>query len=499
MVWQPLVPANAGQQIIIQQPLVPAEPERAGQQIIIRQPLVPAVPTSAGQQIIIRQPLAATVAETWETRIRGQHYSLGVVFLFVTLVLEAKVSLRGTARVLAVLAAQLGIAIGQPDWTTGRWWLLRVGFYKLMRPKERADDWVWFIDHSCQMGTEKCLAILGIRLKDLPPEGECLRLEHMEPLEILPVSSSNQETVAAQLAAVAEKVGVPRAIVRDDGADLRGGVRLFREKHPETADLYDIKHKTACLLKHALEADERWGDFSRRAGATKCQVQQTELAFLAPPSQRSKARYMNVAELARWGTRTLRLVEAKPAEVLQHVSGERLEEKLGWLREYRTELTEWSEMMTVAYVAEDLVRRQGIYPGVADELAQRGQGPLVSEKVERLREELLDHIAAQETQVRPGERLPGSTEVLESSFGKLKQVEKDQSRSGFTGLLLVLGALVSTTTTEVVKAALEYCPLKAIWKWCGAKLRKTVQAKRRLAYSSPSAQQNPDERIKPSS
>lgn len=424
----------------------------------------------------------------WHTRACGQHYSVGVVFLFVTLVVDASISMRGVARVLAVMQEQCRLALGVPDWTTGRSWLLRVGYYKLMRPKEQADDWVWFIDHSCQIGTDKCLVILGIRLRELPPPGECLCLEHLEPLEVLPVQSSTQADVAEQLTAVIAKTGVPRAIVRDDGGDLRGGVELFRAQHPETADIYDIKHKTACLLRHVLEADERWSEFNRRVGATKCQVQQTELAFLAPPSQRLKARYMNLAELVRWGIQTMELVDRQPAEVLQHVTVERLEAKLGWLRQYRDPLAEWSELMTVTTVVEDFVRRQGLYMGAAWDLARRHRPELSHACTRQLWKDLLKHVAQQAAQTRPGERLPGSTEVLESCFGKLKQLEKEQNRSGFTGLLLALGAVVSRTTPPVVKAALEACPLKNVWRWCKQKLGATVQTQRRLAYAAVPAQ-----------
>jgi len=426
------------------------------------------------------------LAEAWTTRACGQQFAVAVVFLFVTLVIVASVSLRGAARVLAVLQVQLGLPVDVPDWTTGRWWLLRVGLYKLLCPKEEADDWAWLLDHSCQIGSEKCLVILGVRLRDLPPAGTCLCLEHLEALEILPVVSSTQEVVAEQLSAVAARTGVPRVIVRDGGSDLQGGVERFRALHPQTADVYDIKHKTACLLRHALEPDERWGAFSRQVGTTKCQVQQTELAFLAPPTLRTKARYMNVAELVRWGEETLRLLETQPAEVLEHVAPERLEKKLGWLRDFRAPLAEWSEMREVASVAEEFVRTQGLYLGAAEELADRFPA-LTSGTAQRLRDDLLEHVAKQAAQARAGERLPGSTEALESCFGKLKQLEKDQNRSGFTGLLLGLGALVSKTTVEVVQTAMEKCPLKAVWKWCKDKLGESVQAQRRAAYAAVGA------------
>jgi hypothetical protein len=428
-------------------------------------------------------PTALDAARPRSTRARGQHYPVAVVFLFVTLVVRASIALRGTARVLAILHDLYGLGRAVPDWTTGRGWLLRVGYYKLTRPKEVADDWVWFIDHSCQTGAQQCLVILGLRLGDLPPPGECLRLEHLEPLEVLPVRSSTQAAVAAQLTAVVAKTGVPRAIVRDGGGDLQGGVRLFRLQYPQTADVDDIKHKTATLLRHVLEADERWGAFNRQVGNTKCQVQQTELAFLAPPSQRQKARYMNLAELVRWGVATLDLLERQPTAVRQRVTAERLEAKLGWLRSYRTALAEWSELLTVTTVAEDGVRRQGLYVGAGWDLARRRPPGLAYASARQLWQDLVRHVAQQAAQVRIGERLPASTEALESSFGKLKQLEKDHNRSGFTGLLLGLGAVVSRTTMEVIQAAQEQCPLKNVWRWCKEKLGDTVQTQRRLAYA----------------
>lgn len=401
--------------------------------------------------------------------------------LFVALVLEANVSLRGASAVLAAVGRHLELSFPVPDWTTGRGWLLSVGYYKLMRAKEQADDWVWLIDHSNQLGVEKCLVVLGIRLRDLPV-GESMRREHLEPLEVLPVTSSTQTEVSTQLQALVAKTGVPRAILRDDGGDLRGGVELFRQKYPQTLDLYDITHKAACLLKKMLEKDERWVEFSRQVGATKCQIQQTELAFLVPPGKRPKARYMNVSEFVRWGEETLRLVEQRPAHVFEKIPVERVEAKLGWLRSYEAALAEWSDVMDVVGLAEEFVRRDGIYAGASEDLATV-LPEAVSAKAQQMRKDLLAHVARQEVGVRPCEHLPGSTEILESCFGKLKQIEQEQSRSGFTDLLLSLGAFVGRTTSKVVEEALTQCPLKCVHRWRDEKLGKTLQAKRKEAYS----------------
>ena len=93
-------------------------------------------------------------------------------------------------------------------------------------------------------------------------------------------------------------------------------------------------------------------------------------------------------------------------------------------------------------------------------------------------------VTEQEAKVRPGEHLLGSSEVIESVFGKMKRLEQDQSKNGFTGLLLGLSALVSTTTNAVIQMALETVPTKQVEYWCQETLGQTVQSKRRQVFAS---------------
>ena len=100
-----------------------------------------------------------------------------------------------------------------------------------------------------------------------------------------------------------------------------------------------------------------------------------------------------------------------------------------------------------------------------------------------MRDELLVFVAEQEAQVHPGERLLASSEVIESIFGKLKRLEQDQSKNGFTGLLLGLSAMVSTTTNAVILQALETVPTKRIALWSQETIGQTVQSQRRQAFA----------------
>lgn len=76
--------------------------------------------------------------------------------------------MRCASRVMDLSVKFLNLNLTVPSWYTGRLWLMRLGYYKLNRPKEHADDWAWIVDHSIQIGKEKCFVILGVRLKNLP-------------------------------------------------------------------------------------------------------------------------------------------------------------------------------------------------------------------------------------------------------------------------------------------------------------------------------------------
>lgn len=416
--------------------------------------------------------------------LSGQHYRLGVVTLFCQMVLTASVSMAGACKVLKLIDPEKEKLGEIPHATTGRMWLLRFGLHKLQRPKVKADDWVWIVDHAVQVGTEKCLLIAGVRISQLPPSGENLKLQHLEPLAVLPVNKSNGEIVCAQLEELARQVGSPRAILSDEGSDLLSGINLFRALHPGCSKLSDIAHYAARLLKRRLEKDERWQSFCKRASQTKSQTTQTELVLLSPPRQRSKARFMNLNALLSWASKGLFVLGYQPAAVLEHCTAERLEEKFGWLREFRDDLKIWMEYEQLTQSAIMLIRHQGYFSGMKS-LVETELMPLSRSDVGKiLMAELVEFIVKQSELATVGERLPGSSEVLESSIGRLKYLQGDHQKGGFTQLVLTWAAIVGDRASALIGEALEAVPVKQVKHWCHHHLGTTVQSKRKLAHSS---------------
>jgi len=412
-----------------------------------------------------------------DVRIARHQFPLGVVAGSLALVLHAGARLRRVAAVLALNWSWCGIDAGVASYYSVRLWLLRLGLYQLHRPKAQADDWMWIVDHTLQMGERKCMILVGIRQSAWNAQDRVLSHEDVELIDLVPVTESTGKIVYRQLQAAVAKTGVPRAIISDDGPDLHRGIELFRKAHPTTAWLYDIKHKTACLLKHALEGDASWQAFVEKAHRFKQQVTLTPLACLAPPHQRSKARYMNADVLVNWANRSLTLLDRRKAMVAAGLKAAVVEEKLGWLRKFAPQVRRWREMLEVIGTTEHYVRQQGIHSKAAEELAAVLPKP-TTPAAQRLRKQLLAFIQEEAQQAREGERLLGSSEVLESIIGKFKYVAGDRGQHGLTGMVLSVGALVGKQAVATVQAAMTKITNHEVWNWCRSHLGPTVQSLR---------------------
>jgi hypothetical protein len=421
--------------------------------------------------------LASLGPDDLEARIPRQQFPLAVIAGSLALVLRTGTRLQRVADVLCLHWDWCGLEVAAASYYAVRLWLLRLGLYQLSRPKGRADDWMWIVDHTMQLGERKCLIVLGIRQSAWNAQQRVLSHEDVDLIDLVPVTESNGKVVYRQLQAAAAKTGVPRAIVSDGGSDLHAGVEQFRQVHPTTTWLYDIKHKTACLLKQALDHDASWPEFVEKAHRFKQQVSLTPLAALAPPQQRSKARYMNTDVLVDWARESLQALDHPQALRKAGLDRRQVEEKLGWLRKFTAPVRRWGEMLAIIGAAEHYVRHEGIHAQAAEALAAVLPKSTIP-AVQRLRKQLLEFLAGEAQQAREGERLLGSSEVLESIIGKFKHVAGERGQHGLTGMALSIGALVGKPTVATVEAAMTETKTQEVWQWCQTHLGATVQSVR---------------------
>ena len=412
----------------------------------------------------------------------GTHgYGARMISLAVNL--ARSVGFRGAVRTLQVFFQWLGVDRAIPSRTSIRNWLQRLGIDEMKQPLDSSESLVIMVDHSNQIGTEKVMLALGVNAAAMPEPGKALTHEDVRVLEVKPGDSWKTADMEKEYEALADRYGAPRAVLVDGAVELRDGAKCLKNRREDTIVLRDFKHYAANVVKSLIGNNERFKEVSGKVGSTRSAIQQTELAHLTPPSPKQKARFMNLSSTLAWLTMILWLLRNPEAKAREGISEERMQEKLGWVEEYAGEIAVWQECQDVVSASVTFINEQGLFKGVSNELRTVIGDELEHGTSKELAQRLIDFVAESEAPLREGERLPMSTEILESSFGLYKQLERQHSKSGFTSLLACLPALLKPTTPEGVTTAFVRTSAKDVTAWTKENFRSTVTSRRHAAYA----------------
>ncbi len=399
--------------------------------------------------------------------------------------------MRAIERVMAYFLPLISDTGPNPSWYSGRIWLQKLGYYRLNESKVYSDDWIWIIDHCTQWGSEKCFVVLGIKASELPTD-RALILEDVQPLIILPEKISTGEKVFKELEKLSAEIGIPKEIIADKGSDIKYGIDKFCELTSETVYLYDIKHLIANLLKVEFKDDLTWNSFIDFTAIARKYMQQTSVAGIAPPNQRSKSRYMNLGILLNWATKMLEYLISN--NFPEDIDEKQLKAKLGWLIFFKNDLEVWKKILDNAMLIEKLVRDAGYNFGITKLVLDALKETNNCSRSAAFNKKIAEAIYYEEIKLNKEERLLSSSEIIESLFGKFKYFEKEQSSSGFTSSVLALAAMVGKVTTQIIEKAMKFTKVQQIKKWFDDNIGTSVQGQR-VKWLKNNLEQNFDETI----
>jgi hypothetical protein len=406
------------------------------------------------------------------------HHQFGPCLISLSLQMTAQVGFRATRRILELLCSCFGWKLRIPTWQAIRSWAQRRGIDLVEHaPKLRHGSGCWIVDHSMQIGQEKFVLIL--RVQQLPPAGQALTFKDVEVLAVLPGTQWKKEDMARIYAEVAERFGTPRAVVCDGASELREGVEMADwpgKKRPIV--LRDFKHQLANRFEKLLGKNDDFQRFNKHVQETRNQTQQTELASLTPPSQKQKARFMNLQPTIQWAQMAHWVVNCPEQQQRMGVRAERVQEKLGWINDFSQPITQWAACQDVISASVTWINENGLSRQAPEELATV-LGPLMKCHLSKqLGKEALEFVREQVGLLSAGERLPGSTDIIESAFARFKSLEKQQSKGGLTMLLPVLATLLSEHTPESIAGSFERVGVQAVKDWQTKHLPRTLSSRR---------------------
>jgi hypothetical protein len=394
-----------------------------------------------------------TLPDDFSPPPRGGHYSCSLVALFIDLYLETAASLRCVASTVAVIVRHFNLAISVPSFTTIRAWVLRLGCYALLRPLPQDVPWLWIIDHTIQIGEKKLFVIVGCPLPAVPFGQRCLSLADLHLVALVPMEQSNQDLIDAELEKATQRTGAPRELLSDQAGDLTKGIERYQQRHGETAAVGDVAHYGANVLENRWQRDPRWAEMVKRFSAINQQIRQTADAFLLSPTLRNRARFMSVGPLLRFARRVLALLKKDSPNA-------RAQLRYGWLLEYEEDLARWLEQYDLVEKTIKRVRLHGVNSQTLENL-EKEWGP-ESERpgTKMVRGYLRVYVRKGVRQLHEGETLAGSSEILESAFGKLKAKAGESGKGELTGIAMSLGAILGKHDEEDMRQGLDAVPQK---------------------------------------
>jgi len=424
-------------------------------------------------------------------------HSFGPKMIAMLIEVAKRVGFASAAKVVRLVFDFLNIGAKLPTGEAIRTWARRIGIHLLEDGEQSSEDEYWIADHSAQVGKETLLAISRLRMSDLPAPGETLSRAKLKVIHVLPGQKWTRDKMREVYRDLTKQRGKPAGLLTDGAVELFEPADVWADKDGKNPVrvVRDIKHLAANSLERLIGKSDRFKEFTKQLGLARSQVQQTELAAFNPPRQKTKARFMNLGPTIDWAMMVSWHLSHSESKSRKEIPADRMNEKLGWVRLFGPELACWVECEAVMTHGLSFYERHAVQAGSSSHLEASlnetfGPREQHCEIAEKMRDDMLSYCQELESDLKPGERVWTLTDNHESIFGGFKQLERQQSKGGFTSLIGALPLVNTTVTAEVVRTALTNVSVKRMNEWTQEKLGTTLTAKRQLAYAEAKATQS---------
>lgn len=434
-----------------------------------------------------------------------------------------------------------------PGYLAVRQWVLRVGYYKLHQSVQWAQDWIYIVDYAHQIGLEKCLLILGVRLSSLRSWEDCtLHLPQIQVLDISLCRWSSGEGLYKRLQKVEQRVGPAVQIVADGESSIKKGIRLYQQSRQQPPMYtYDISHQAGLILEDLLSDHPEWLSLCAQLNQIQKSTMQTHAAFLSPPSLRKKARYMNLYTVVEWAVKLLEydhrgdyslvanvwqfeaqsfdsFVQTHKISVQPSARDELLQLKLHSEQSLRQALTQavpdiplsqalplihngdqefrrlFGALLSMRYFLLCLYQLMELVKSILEDLKVKGLSKSRLQIWKEFPDELLEKPASDFWNIWKRkmdtyeQSLPddltylATSDIIESLFGHYKAANNNYWLRGMSAGILMMPALAGALDPELVKQALLHTRFSQVEQWFNQqRLERSFLSKRLNALARP--------------
>ncbi len=391
-------------------------------------------------------------------RVNGHKFSLKVMTFSVMLYVFAGCSFRSVHKALGCFDSEYKLLLGElPSKTSVENWVQKLGFSEYTDSNSYLfeGDYGIIIDESMVVGQQRMMIVLGVDAVKSDEKALCLGTVRL--LYIAVRASWNWEDVVKLLDKVAEKMEKkPVYVICDGGGNLTKGV-----KGASLERIADVGHQIAKYVEHTYTNQELFKAFTTAVAGVKFREVMKGTAYLLPPRQRTIARFMNLSGIVDCAANILRVFSKLSVED---------QETFGFLKGFRHLVKELENVFEMTHKMLKIIKNKGIsYENIAQCVLLIRQ---YSAQIPRI---LTNKITAYLNETK--DKLPDATtiwhassDVLESLFGKYKQIASPNKLNGVTPFVLSLCVYTnfdpqSKDMANQIKFALENVSMADLKVW----------------------------------
>jgi len=154
----------------------------------------------------------------------------------------------------------------------------------------------------------------------------------------------------------------------------------------------------------------------------------------------------------------------------------------GWLESFRERLqTTYVPMVRMTYSAEKQIKHEGLHCESARQwLSSQSALPKSDQHARKYRARVLRYLRHEGGAHARNMAVLGTSDVLESLFGKYKRYTDRGPEATLNSSILILPVAVETLSTELITEAMERTSNKSLKGWCAETFGRTKLSLQRL-------------------
>jgi hypothetical protein len=236
--------------------------------------------------------------------------------------------------------------------------------------------------------------------------------------------------------------------------------------------VYDLTHAIAVMLSKIYEKEEIFRKFTTKMALMRSKLCRSRYAFLIPPNQRTKSRFLNIDIISNWGMKVLGILENK-------ILSRDEEQELLWVKENKSFVEEMNSIINSIECVSLILKHQGLSTRTAKACRKAVGNHKGFPKHVHFKRLFVNYLTENLKQrSRRKESLLCTSDVIESTFGRYKNELNANPMSGITDMSLIIPALTSNLDEVGIKEAIDSCTCAQLRKWREENLCESLQTKR---------------------